>query len=150
MIVGFQEFRRKWERYAEENGDDLMLVSDNPVYDGMFLNVLIEKYTEDYPIPYTALSKVGAHVYDNLVDLSSVQMAAMQTARGVPISLPSGSSAQKIDAFIEWLKDEYPTDSFAPNYTDKSQEHMPNYDAKVIAMQTLKALDAMQSCHWTG
>jgi hypothetical protein len=57
MIEEFQAFRRKWETYAAENNMKLELVADNNVYDGGFINQLIEAYTNDLPIPYTASTK---------------------------------------------------------------------------------------------
>lgn len=59
MISGFQEFRKKWEKYAEDNDMILALVSDNNVYDGGFVNELICKYLSDtyMPIPYSAYRK---------------------------------------------------------------------------------------------
>ena len=55
MIKQFQDFRRNWELYASENNVELALTTDNPIYDGGFINQLIFKYlpTED-PIPYSA------------------------------------------------------------------------------------------------
>ena len=55
MIVSFQEFRKKWEKYAENNGKILVLTSDNKVYDGGFVNQLIfEHMPGTLPIPYSA------------------------------------------------------------------------------------------------
>jgi hypothetical protein len=42
MIVALQEFRSKWERKISKlGGPMLMLASDNPVFDGGYLNQLI-------------------------------------------------------------------------------------------------------------
>lgn len=58
MIEGFQNFRAKWEKYAEDNKQEYYLVSDNNVYDGGFINELIYKYMpETLPIPYYASNK---------------------------------------------------------------------------------------------
>lgn len=54
MIEQFQHFRAKWETRAKLAGTKLMLVSDNNVYDGGFINELIQKHTSDLPIPYSA------------------------------------------------------------------------------------------------
>lgn len=54
MITEFQAFRSKWEKYAEDNKMELTLYSDNNVYDGGFVNELINKYTNHLPIPYSA------------------------------------------------------------------------------------------------
>jgi hypothetical protein len=54
MIEQFQEFRAKWEKYCGENNMELVLVSDNNVYDGGFINQMIFAHTNSLPIPYTA------------------------------------------------------------------------------------------------
>jgi hypothetical protein len=58
MIEGFQNFRSKWEKCAKEDKIDYYLVSDNNVYDGNFINELINKYIpSSLPIPYNASDK---------------------------------------------------------------------------------------------
>ena len=58
MIVRFQEFRCKWETWCLLNNHDLILVSDNCVYDGGFINIMIYKHmTGTLPIPYEASGK---------------------------------------------------------------------------------------------
>jgi len=60
MIKRFQLFRSKWERIAQDKGCKLELVSDNNVFDGGFINQMInEHYPDALPIPYT--SNVGIH-----------------------------------------------------------------------------------------
>jgi len=55
MIKEFHDFRKKYETYAEDNGYEFYLVTDNNVYDGGFVNDLIFKYMpHTLPIPYTA------------------------------------------------------------------------------------------------
>lgn len=55
MITEFQQFRSKWEQTCESNGDTLILVSDNCVYDGGFINDMIFTYLPGtLPIPYSA------------------------------------------------------------------------------------------------
>ena len=41
VITKFQEFRKKWEIYAKENGFSYYIVSDNNIYDGGFINDMI-------------------------------------------------------------------------------------------------------------
>lgn len=58
IITEFQNFRKKWEQYSEDNGLKFELVSDNNVFDGGFINELIYKYLpNDLPIPYNAGNK---------------------------------------------------------------------------------------------
>jgi hypothetical protein len=55
MIEQFQAFRSKWELFCKENDHELLLVSDNCVYDGGFINNMIYQYLPDtLPIPYSA------------------------------------------------------------------------------------------------
>lgn len=55
MIEAFQAFRCKWEELCESNGHELILVSDNAVYDGGFINQMIFTHIPDtLPIPYSA------------------------------------------------------------------------------------------------
>lgn len=69
MITQFQDFRAKWEEKSEKNGDTLILVSDNNVYDGGFINDMIYKYLPDHlPIPYTVTTKS----YDNFYETGSI------------------------------------------------------------------------------
>lgn len=54
MIMEFQAFRAKWERYAKEHGYSVELVSDNPIFDGGFINEMIFEYLPNtLPIPYS-------------------------------------------------------------------------------------------------
>jgi hypothetical protein len=55
MIQGFQEFRKKWELRALEQGETLELVCDNPTYDAMHVNILLEKHNAGLPLPFSAL-----------------------------------------------------------------------------------------------
>lgn len=57
MIVAFQEFRKKWESNCTASGDELFLVSDNNVFNGGFINLMIFRYLPGVlPIPYSASS----------------------------------------------------------------------------------------------
>ena len=54
VINKFQNFRRECEDLAKTFNYKLEFVTDNNVFDGGHLNYLIEKYTKDLPIPYSA------------------------------------------------------------------------------------------------
>lgn len=55
MIDQFQRFREKWETTANDLGYRLELVSDNNVYDGGFLNEMIDKMRPgELLMPYTS------------------------------------------------------------------------------------------------
>lgn len=55
MIQQFQQFRREWETYAREKSLNYYFVSNNKVFDGGFINMLIFDYCpQDMPIPYAA------------------------------------------------------------------------------------------------
>lgn len=65
MITGFQNFRKKWENYADENKKTLVLTSDNKVYDGGFVNQLIfEHLPGTLPIPYSAEKQKYSPFYE--------------------------------------------------------------------------------------
>lgn len=74
MIVQFQEFRAKWEQYANDNNLKLELVADNNVYDGGFINDMIFKYLPDtLPLPYTAGRVDGKQQYKSFWETHSEQ-----------------------------------------------------------------------------
>lgn len=54
MITLFQAFRAKWETFCRENNEEYVLVSDNNVYDGGFINQMIYDHLPELPIPYSA------------------------------------------------------------------------------------------------
>ena len=65
MINSFQEFRKKWEKYAKDNNKTPILASDNPVFDGGFINQLIFKYLSNVmPIPYSASEQEYSAFFD--------------------------------------------------------------------------------------
>jgi hypothetical protein len=65
MIIRFQEFRKKWEYRAEDEGFNLEICSDNPVYDCWFINELICRYLPEYhPLPYKARSITYQPIWD--------------------------------------------------------------------------------------
>jgi hypothetical protein len=116
MIVGFQQFRRKWETYARDNNLKLFLSSDNNVYDGGFVNILITKYTCDLPIPYSASTRE----YDVFFETHSMQ-------RGILM-------ASGIDK--EWGLTEAIASIYEVPTCDVKHDHNPANDAYTIAFDT--------------
>lgn len=83
MIMGFQEFRKKWELKAENEGFDLEICSDNPVYDCWFINSLICQYLPEYhPLPYKALSVIYQPIWDTDSMLRGLVAAVDGTFKG--------------------------------------------------------------------
>lgn len=70
MIKEFHAFRAKWEAYADAKGIEYLLVSDNPIFDGGFINDLLYKHMPNVlPIPYRA----STQKYDSFLDTHSEQ-----------------------------------------------------------------------------
>lgn len=113
MIVGFQNFRLKWEKFAEENKLNFYLVCDNNVYDGGFVNYLVNKYTDDLPIPYSA----SKQEYETFFETTSMQKGFL-LAHG--INLDWGLSNK--------IKELYDTPECI-----KFHDHNPANDAHTIA-----------------
>lgn len=83
MTLLFQEFRKKWERIAKEEGHDLNLVSDNNVYDGGFMNLMINKYIPDVlPIPYTATTQEYESFFETTSELKGLLSAVNPNFKG--------------------------------------------------------------------
>jgi hypothetical protein len=117
MITGFQNFRKKWELFAEENGKTLVLASDNKVYDGGFVNQLIfEHLPGTLPIPYSA----GKQKYSAFYETHSEQ-------RGLLFSVDSGYD--KNWGFTDRIIELY---SGMPE-PKKMHDHNPANDAYSIA-----------------
>lgn len=72
MIEAFHAFRQLWEKRAAESGKELVLASDNPVFDGGSINSLMAKYLPEgtRPIPYTATTP---QTYEHLVSVDDVR-----------------------------------------------------------------------------
>ena len=75
MIIGFQEFRKKWETEATKTNKKLILVTDNNVFDGGLVNELIKNYLPNTePIPYSAsVNKEGSQEYNPFWETFSQQ-----------------------------------------------------------------------------
>ena len=117
MIVDFQEFRKKWETFADENKLNFYLVSDNNVYDGGFVNDLICKYTKDLPIPYTA----SKQEYESFFETHSMQKGLL---------LSHGLN-------VDWgMSDKIKSLYDVPEYK-KFHDHNPANDAYTIAFDML-------------
>jgi hypothetical protein len=70
MITELQVFRAKWEERCDANADVLVLVSDNNVFDGGYINQLIHEHLPGkMPIPYSA----GKQEYDTFLEVHSMQ-----------------------------------------------------------------------------
>lgn len=56
LINEFINFRKKYESIAQERGIEILLVTDNKLFDGGFINYLITKYTNENTLPCSALT----------------------------------------------------------------------------------------------
>jgi len=124
MIIGFQEFRKKWELYAKVNDYNFELCSDFNVYDGGFINQLIHEHVPEYhPIPYNARPKEnGGPEYAPFWETTSMQ-------RGLLMSVdPEFTSDWGLTDRIYELYD-------IPSCVDKeiAHDHLPHHDAYTIA-----------------
>lgn len=76
MIEGFQNFRKRWETFAANRGFSYYLVSDNSIFDGMFVNDLIFKHLKNtLPIPYSA----STQEYERFYETHSIQKGILIT-----------------------------------------------------------------------
>jgi hypothetical protein len=116
MIIRFQEFRKKWEYRAEQEGFNLEVCSDNPVYDCWFINEMICKYVPEYhPLPYMA----RCIKYKPLWDTDSM-------LRGViAVSNPKFKGPWGLSDHIRSI--------YKVNPEDIGYDHMPHHDAYNIA-----------------
>lgn len=70
MITEFQAFRFKWEEHCEKHNAELILVSDNPLYDGGFLSHMITEHLPDsMPLPYSIKTASYETIYDTYTAL---------------------------------------------------------------------------------
>ena len=125
MINELMEFRKKWD-IASRNGEcNIVLVSDNKVYDGGFINEMIFEHTDSLPIPYDTLGK-----YRKFWETHSMQ-------RGLLMAIdPAGKQDWGLSERIEKLFDIPP--SKIPH------DHTPANDAYNIAReyQILKGIES--------
>lgn len=117
MIIEFMQFRNKWEQHCEQHGKKLELVTDNNVYDGGFINLLIYKHLpSQLPIPYSTTGK-----YSPFFETHSQQ-------RGLLLALdPNFKSDWGLSARLEQL--------FALPSPSEKHDHLPHHDACTIAFE---------------
>jgi len=134
MIVGFQEFRKKWELYAKKNDYKFELCSDCNVFDGGFINQLIHDHVPEYhPIPYNARPKeTGDSEYAPFWETTSMQ-------RGLLMSVdPEFTEDWGLTDRIYELYDITAVDR------DIAHDHLPHHDAYTIACD-LQILHGIQN-----
>lgn len=118
-IKEFQAFRAKWETYADEHNMGFELASDNNVFDGGFINELINTYTLDLPIPYTA--STAGQKYRPFWETHAQQ-------RGLLMSVdPAFNANWGLTKRIAELYD-------VPDMV-KFHDHLPHHDAYTIAFE---------------
>ncbi len=119
MIKGFQDFRKQAEeKYSPEN---IVLVSDNPCYDGRHMNNMIEKYTDDLPMPHAVTTKKYGRMWDS-------DSLCRGVIRGY---LPEYSAVWGVDSDLRKLLGK-----------DKTKDsHSPDDDAEDIALTAYYALN---------
>lgn len=128
-IIKFQEFRSKWEKKCKEEGKELKLVSDNNVFDGAFINLLIQKYIpEDYPIPYTASknesekSKKLEQNYASFDKTGSMKKGVLAVLLSEELEKQNEKKSKNLHDFFDLPKGE-----------DIKHDHHPVNDAYTIA-----------------
>lgn len=118
MIQNFQDFRARWEKKCKDNKANLVLVTDNNVFDGGFINQMIFTHLpETMPIPYEASKP---QKYERFVDVTSMQLGLLATSPPMP--------KWGLDKRINELYDV--ASVFQPI---KSHDHHPANDAYTIA-----------------
>lgn len=116
MIMGFQEFRKKWEHKAEQEDFNLQLCSDNPTYDCHFINKMINTHLPEYhPLPYKA-RKIE---YQSLWDTDSM-------LRGFLAATDPSYKKQ-------WGLSDRIRELYNVKTEDIGYDHMPHHDAYNIA-----------------
>ena len=131
MIESFQAFRAKWESKASEEGVEYFLASDNSIYDGGFLNLMIEKYTTNLPMPYSAKTQK----YSHLIDVHNFQ-------RGLLMMVDSEFKRNTWWGLSNRIRELYKTPS-----PDVLHDHNPANDAHNIA-HDLCVVFGIQSGIW--
>ena len=116
VILTFQQFRRNWETWAEENGYQYLLVGDGLSFDAWFINALIVKYLpSELPLPYSA----STQKFSPLVETSSEQKGLLMAVD------PSFSSSWGLSSRINEL--------FKVPSQEREHDHNPANDAYSIA-----------------
>lgn len=129
MIQSFQDFRKKWETKAAEENVQLVLVSDNPVFDGGYINLMIYEHLPDnQPIPYSAATQE----YSDFVDLHNTQ-------RGLLMGVDREFDLKKWWGFSDRIYELY--DAPLPKI---NHDHNPVNDAHTIAHDLFVLLEIQQ------
>lgn len=126
MIVAFQEFRKKWESWAQTNGYEYELCTDNNVFDGGFINRMIADYVPEYhPIPYATLPCDSKPDYCAFWETHSMQRGILFIAN--PSYKGNWGYSDRIKQIYE-----IPTE-IAEKVNRYSHDHLPHHDAYSIA-----------------
>jgi hypothetical protein len=137
MIVAFQEFRKKWEYFASQNGYKFELCTDNNIYDGGFVNQMIAKYLNEYnPIPYNARpSSDGTPEYAPFWETHSMQRGLLMQVDPTYTQNSDWGYSDRINELYE-----------IPEAIDQniSHDHLPHHDAYTIACD-LQILHGIQN-----
>lgn len=135
MIESFQKFRSGWETTAKQFNATLTLVSDNVIFDGGYVNEMINKYTADLPIPYSAarLSK-GNQKYAGIVDVGDIERGMLMVLD--PNNKLPGRKPARLESLYNFSKT--PIDSTIHH------DHTPDNDAYTIACRFRKCQDIQQ------
>lgn len=119
-IYKFQEFRAKWEKECRENSKELLLISDNMIFDGGCINELISRYAPDeFPLPYSTDG-----VYSDFKDIGDVECGLL-----------TGVILQNPELKINGKKTEMIHRLFGAPEPPKEHDHLPNNDANFIAFR---------------
>jgi hypothetical protein len=116
MIREFQAFRSKWELKAKSEKAEFYLVSDNPIFDGGFINEMIFEHLPGIlPIPYGASDQE----YSAFLDTHSQQKGLLMDV--CPEFISNWGLSQKI------------TQIFQVPEQILAHDHRPDHDAYTIA-----------------
>lgn len=130
LITLFHEFRRKWEREAKKQNKELLLVSDNKIFDGGFINVLYARYMPTtLPLPYTA----DTQEYETFLETHSEEI-------GLYAGLPMGDGKRCRSKEMKfWNLSQFLFESFDSPKT--IADHNPVNDAYAIACEQVTILN---------
>lgn len=122
-ITTFQKFRAKWEQKCREDETEFILVSDNTIFDGGFINDLIGKYMSGtLPIPYSA----GTQKYSKIINVGDI-------ARGMIYAFDPKFALKNEWGFMEQLKKIHSSYKLANRKENIEHDHNPANDAYNIA-----------------
>lgn len=99
-IEQFNEFRKKWEQYAKDNEVELLMCSDNTVYDGYAITYLMNIHLPHLrPLQYAANKNDEYH--GSLRDLGEIQKGILGS---VDKEWFKSRDYSKFEDFREWMK----------------------------------------------